>query len=222
MIRHAIEADYVPGAPMGFVPASFSTRGPKATGNVDWERIFVVNETNEILGEYALNDECPIESTDLTRSLPLSGMRHLVSFYQGEYAFTPFRVDDLWFVLVTHGIPRIEERGSIGTLLAAARVHIPLAIDENLAGRDREVGNRERLIEEREAAIAQREQKLTLLDANLRAAATHLGELEADLGVRETKLIALRDYAVELQRSLVQPRPPRSDDGSTETSASSR
>jgi hypothetical protein len=212
LIRRTGETESAPATPMGFVPTSFATRGPKTTANVDWERIFVLNDRNEIVGEYALNDDCPIENADLMRSLPMSGMHHLVSFYQGEYAFTPFRVDTLWFVLVTRGIPRIEDRGSIGTLLAAARLHIPVAIDADLAKRDLDMGARERFVEEREAGLAQREELLDQTDTHLQLTATRLREREADLLARETKLNALRDYAVELQKTLVPPRSAKSRD----------
>jgi hypothetical protein len=221
-MRNSSATENVTGAPPGSVPTSFATRGPRPIANANWERVFVLDEDNRIVGEYALNDECPIEIEDLTRSLPVSGLRHLVSFYQGEYAFTPFLVDNLWFVLVTRGIPRIEERGSIGTLLAAARLHIPPAIGVSLAKRDREVGARERLLDERLADLAVREERLASFDAELRLQATRLRETEAALNDRETKLNALRDYAVELQRTLVPPRPTKRADGSTEAPVSSR
>src|SRR5256886_16783023 len=92
---------------------------------IDYERIFGLDQDARLLGEYALRDDCPLEYDDLRRSIPVNGMRHLVAFYQGEYAFTPFRVEKMWFVVLSHGVPRIEERGSIGTLLAAMRVHLP-------------------------------------------------------------------------------------------------
>jgi hypothetical protein len=189
-----------------------SLLSPRGRALVDWERIFVLNERNEILGEYALNDDSPVEVSDLTRSIPVSGMKHLVSFYQGEYAFTPFRVDDLWFVLLTRGVPRIEERGSIGTLLAAARVHIPPAIDPVLARRERDVADREQVVREREKQVVEREDRVSMLEFELETSTARLQEFETSLNVREEKLDALRDYAVEMQRSFVQPRPPKGRD----------
>ncbi|HYM38693.1 MAG TPA: hypothetical protein VEY12_00915 [Thermoplasmata archaeon] len=188
---------------IGVVPTGFATRGPKTMPRVDYERIFVLDSRTNLLGEYALNDECPLESSDLMRSLPVSGLRHLVSFYQGEYAYTPFKVDDLWFVILTRGVPRIEERGSVGTLLAAARIHIPPMIEPLLAKRETDLRAREQEFAQRESELSRREQRASILDANLRLASTRLNEMEADVRAREAKLVTLRDYAVQIQRTFV-------------------
>lgn len=181
MLRNVSEDEGAGRGDLGVVPTRFATRGPKTVPRVDWERIFVMNGTNDVLGEYTLNDECPLEEGDLLRSLPLSGLRHLVSFYQGEYAFTPFRVDGLWFVLLTHGVPRIEERGSIGTLLAAARIHIVPAVEPALAQRETEVREQEQRLREREDEVARREQRVAQAEATLEVAA---GPREQDAELR--------------------------------------
>jgi hypothetical protein len=197
---------------------TFPTRGPKTVPQVDYERIFVTDPHTNLLGEYALNDECPLESSDLMRSLPISGLRHLVSFYQGEYAFTPFKVDDLWFVILTHGVPRIEERGSVGTLLAAARIHIPPMIEPLLAKKEIDLRTREQELAERESDLTRREQRAGVTDAELRIASSRLNELEADIQSREAKLATLRDYAVQMQRSFVPRKEEKPTDRSPATS----
>ena len=212
MLNRGRTGEELKRTPRGPVPINVSRLSPRGRALVDWERIFVLNERNEILGEYALNDDSPFEGGDLIRSLPVSGMKHLISFYQGEYAFTPFRVDDLWFVVLTRGVPRIEERGSIGTLLAAARVHIPPAIDPAVARRERDVVEREQALRVREEQVREREDRLSLLEFELEASTARLQELETNLNVGKEKLDALRDYAVEMQRSFVQPRPRRGRD----------
>ena len=192
----------------GKFPTGFATHGPKTVPRIDYERIFVLDAKTNLLGEYALNDECPLESSDLVRSLPLSGLRHLVSFYQGEYAFTPFKVDDLWFVILTRGVPRIEERGSVGTLLAAARIHIPPMIEPLLAKRELDLRTREQELAQRESELARREQHLATAEAHLQLAKARLSEMEADLQAREARLVTLREYAVQIQRNFV---PPKAD-----------
>jgi septal ring factor EnvC (AmiA/AmiB activator) len=131
-------------------------------------------------------------------------MRHLVAFYQGEYAFTPFRVEDLWFVVLTHGVPRIEERGSIGTLLAAMRMHLPPSLSPAIAAREDALRERDREAEARESQLRRREQRLALLEAELRSAAITLRDLEGEVRTRETRLTALRDYALQMQRAFRQ------------------
>ncbi len=198
----------------GVVPTVFSTHGPKTVPRIDYERIFVLDRKNNLLGEYALEDDCPLESSDLLRSLPINGMRHLVSFYQGEYSFTPFQVDDLWFVILTRGVPRIEERGSVGTLLAAARIHIPPMVQPRLGKLEMELRAKETELANREADLARREQRVGAWESELKVTSTHLKELETDLGTREAKLTTLRDYAVEMQRAFVAPREPIKKDRS--------
>ncbi len=191
---------------IGVVPTSFAVHGPKTVPRIDYERIFVLDGNNNLLGEYALDDECPLESSDLRRSVPVNGFRHLVSFYQGEYAFTPFKVDDLWFVILTRGVPRVEERGSIGTLLAAARLHIPPMVDPLLAKKDAELRAKEEELDRREADLVRREQRAGTLEADLRLASTRMSERDAELRGREATLSTVREYAVQMQRTFVLPK----------------
>ncbi len=197
----------------GAVPTGTVARGPKTIPRVDYERIFVMDSKATLLGEYALDDDCPLESSDLRRSVPLTGMRHLVSFYQGEYAFTPFKVDNLWFVILTRGVPRIEERGSVGTLLAAARIHIPPMVEPFLAKKEAELRAKEQELAEREADLLRREQRAGQLEAEIQVASTRLQELEADVRAREAKLASLRDYAVRIQRSFLGPQESNAPQG---------
>lgn len=202
---------------IGVIPTSFSTRGPKTIPRVDYERIFVLDAKANLLGEYALDDDCPLESGDLMRSLPVNGLRHLVTFYQGEYSFTPFKVDDLWFIILTRGVPRIEERGSVGTLLAAARVHIPPMVEPFLTKKEAELRATEAELADREADLLRREQRAGQMEAEIQVASVRLKELEADVRTREAKLATLRDYAVRMQRSFLGPQettpPARPKDG---------
>ena len=198
----SMEEQYLRGD-LGTVPTSFATSGPKTVPRVDYERIFVVDGREAFLGEYVLRDDCPVEAADLERAKPLSGMRHLVAFYLGEYAFTPFRVDDLWFIVVTRGVPRIEDRASIGTLLAAARVHIVPNLEPALAARESLLKEREREIADRESLLLTREQRVGQLDQQLKVLSTRLRGFESDLRMREAKLTSLRDYAVQMQRMVL-------------------
>jgi hypothetical protein len=198
----------------GIVPLGFGLPAPSRVPRVDYHRIFVVDDRADLLGEYVLDAECPLEHADLRRSIPMNGMRNLVSFYQGEFAFTPFRVDDLWFVVLSKGVPRIEDRGYIGTLLAAARVHVVPNLAPALAKREALLKEREREIQEKDLLLTRREQRLSQAESDVRLAGTRLRELEAEVRVREGKLLALRDYAIKMQRSFfrgakgTEPAPP--------------
>src|SRR6267378_4219182 len=189
------------------VAARSTVHAPRMVPRVDYERILVLGEDARLLGEYALRDDCPLEYDDLRRSIPVNGMRHLVAFYQGEYAFTPFRVEDLWFVVLTHGVPPIEDRGSIGTLLAAMRVHLPPSLSPAIGAREDALREREQEAADRESKLSRREQRVSLLEAELRSAAITLRDLDSDVRTRERRVNALRDYAVQMQRSL---RPTKS------------
>ena len=189
---------------LGVVPTNFTTHGPKTVPRVDYDRIFVLDEDAKLLGEYALRDDCPLEYDDLRRAIPLSGMRHLLSFYQGEYVFTPFRVGALWFVLLTQGVPRIEERGSIGTLLAAMRVHLPPSLSPTLAAREAALRDRERELDARETVVSRKEQRVDQLEEELALATKKMEDLAAEVRARESRLNALRDYAMEIHRTFQQ------------------
>ncbi len=215
----AVSSNETPKEPSGRVPSGYATRGPKTVPRVDYERIFVLDASNNLIGEYALNDECPLESSDLRRSIPVNGLRHLVSFYQGEYAFTPFRVDDLWFVILTRGVPRIEERGSVGTLLAAARIHIPPMLEPLLATREAALRGKELELATREAELQRRELRNGTVESDLHLRTTALAEHEAELLGREASLRILNDYASQMQRNFVAPREGKPKDGSTSGSA---
>lgn len=212
-MREVSEQDEGTRDAIGAVPAGFAMRAPKTVPRVDYERIFVLDAKTNLIGEYALNDECPLEGHDLKRSVPVSGLRHLVMFYQGEYAFTPFKVDDLWFVVLTRGVPRIEERGSVGTLLAAARIHIPPMVEPLVSKREADVRLQEAELAQREADLLRREQHVAGMDAELRVASTQLSDLERDVRAREAKLVTLRDYAVQLQRTFVPAKAEKPKDG---------
>ncbi len=203
IVRDVSEEGEAPQRALGIAAKSFSTWGPKSVPRVDYERIFVLNADSNLVGEYVLNDESPLEFGDLKGSIPVSGMRHLVSFYQGEYAFTPFKVDNLWFVVLTRGVPRIEERGHTGTLLAAARIHIPAAIDPSFGQREAELQQKEQELRTREVALLRREEQVDQIDQEQNVTSTRLKEFETEIRIRETKVKALRDYAVQMQNAFV-------------------
>jgi hypothetical protein len=203
-VEEAVSRENLGAGATYFAPAVLSKTVPR----IDYERIFVLDDMGKLLGEYVLRDDCPLEFGDLQRAIPLSGMRHLVTFYQGEYAFTPFRVENLWFVVLTHGVPRIEERGSIGTLLAAMRVHLPLSLPPVYVATEEQLRMRASDLDGRETDLARREQRLGRLEADLQIAARELKEWESEIRSREARVNSLRDYAIQMQRALAREQTP--------------
>ena len=191
----------VPRDGFGQVPTQFAIQAPKKVPRVDYERIFVLDEEMKLLGEYALRDDCPLEYDDLKRVIPVSGLRHLISVYQGEYAFTPFRVERLWLVVLTHGVPRVEERGAIGTLLAAMQAHLAPSLLPALAEKEAALRELEQELERRESNLAGRERHAAQLESDMEVATAKVRELEAGVRAREMRVDALREYAVALQRA---------------------
>lgn len=139
---------------------------PRSVHRVNYQWTFVLDEDAALLGGYALSNECPFEWSDLRRALPLSGMRHWISFFMGEYAFTPFRVDDLWFVVLSLGVPQIEERAFIGSLLAATRLHLLAHMAPALARREAILNEGERDLREQETQLDRRALRLDSIDAD--------------------------------------------------------
>ena len=203
-MRTTVEEGNVPREPVRVVPSSFAKPGPKTIPRIEYERIFVLDGQARLLGEYVLRDNCPLEYEDLRRSIPIDGMRHLLSFYQGEYVFTPFSVEDLWVVVLTLGMPRTEERGSIGTLLAAMQLHLPPSLVPALARRREALQEREGELENRELSVTRREQRVAQLESELKDAAKKLKGVELDVRGREKRLNQLRDYAIAMQRAFRQ------------------
>jgi len=72
---------------------------------------------------------------------------------------------------------------------------------QRFAGPPTDVLEREREAAARESTLGRREQKLALLEAELRTSAIALRDLEAEVRTRETRLVALRDYAILMQRT---------------------
>lgn len=208
MIREGSVEEVIPRDGAG-VATRFPPLGPpKTVPRIDYERIFVLDGSGALLGEYVLRDECPLEFADLERAIPLNGMRHLVSFYQGEYVFTPFRIENLWFVVLSLGIPRIEERGAIGTLLAAMRVHLPGSLPIAYAARETRIREQEVDLDLRDALLTRREQRVTQLEADLQVAARKLIAREREVRGRESRVDALRDYAIQMQREFRRAKVP--------------
>lgn len=201
-VEEAVSGEDVGAGPTFMASPSAS----KTVARIDYERIFVLDDQGKLLGEYVLRDDCPLEFADLQRATPVNGMRHLVAFYQGEYAFTPFRVENLWFVILTRGLPRIEERGSIGTLLAAVRVHLPMSLPPAVAAMEEQLRVRGWDLDVREADLVRQEQRVLQLEADLEIAAKRLREMEVDLRSREARVSSLRDYAIQMQRALLKER----------------
>src|SRR5437763_10236483 len=81
------------------------------------------------------------------------------------------------------------------------RVHLPPVLSPAIAAREDALREREREAAARESTLGRREQKLALLEAELRTSAIALRDLEAEVRTRETRLVALRDYAILMQRT---------------------
>ncbi len=111
-------------AHLGTIPKVTAAIAPRNVPRIDYERIFVLDDDYRLLSEYVLDGDCPLDFDDLWRSIPLEGLKHGKPIFQGEYVYTPFLVDNLKFVILTRGTPRTEERGFVGSLLAAAKIHV--------------------------------------------------------------------------------------------------
>src|SRR2546422_11442743 len=92
----------------------------------------------------------------------------------------------------------------------------PPSLSPEIAARQDALRELDREAEAREARLGRREQRLALLEAELRSAAITLRDLEGEVRTRETRLTALRDYALQMQRAFRQAktnaeRPPEAE-----------
>src|SRR2546430_6057839 len=84
------------------------------------------------------------------------------------------------------------------------RMHLPPSLSPAIAAREDALRERDREVEAREVHVGRREQRLAFLQAELRRAAIALRGLEGQVRTRETRLMAVPEYAVPMQRALRQ------------------
>jgi len=84
------------------------------------------------------------------------------------------------------------------------RVHLPPSLSPTLAAREAALRDRERELDARERAVSRKEQRVVQLEEELAMATEKMDDLGVEVRARESRLNALRDYAMEIHRTFQQ------------------
>lgn len=182
--------------------------GMDSTLRVGIDRIFVLDDRWALLGEKVLREGCPVRYVDVRRSVPADGLRDRISFVNQGFAITPFHVDDLWFLVVTRDVPRMDDREAIGTLVSAVRIHVVPNLAFALARREALLRQRERELDALADILSRREQQVSRREREMEAESQRVRAREDSVRERETRLLALRDVVSRIRHRLVSTPPP--------------
>src|SRR5256712_13043912 len=94
--------------------------------------------------------------------------------------------------------------GRIGPWPAGMRVPPPPGLPPTLAAREAALRDRERELDARERAVSRKEQRAVQLEEELAMATEKMDDLAVEVRARESRLNALRDYAMEIHRTIEQ------------------
>src|SRR5712691_10515712 len=126
-MQRAIEALLSGIVLRGLGPALFSVlmAAPmKKTTRAQLKKIYVLDDSGEMAGEYILDADCPIDYNDFLKILPPDGIGDRDSLFVGEYVFTAFQSGKFVFVLLSRGHLASEDFDWTGLLLTAADSHL--------------------------------------------------------------------------------------------------
>src|SRR3990170_3486831 len=152
--------------------ATLMAAPPKKVTRAQLKKIYVLNESGDMAGEYVLDPDCPIYYNDFLKVLPEDGIGDRESLFVGEYVFTAFQSGSFVFVLLSRGQLSSEAFDWPALLLTAADSHLAAASSRQPPARaeaQRPAPGAEKALAEREARIAGKEAELAKLEVKLKA-----------------------------------------------------
>ncbi len=167
------------------------------------KKVYVLNETGEMAGEYVLDADCPIDYNDFLKVLPDAGIGDREALFVGEYVFTAFQSGKSVFVLLSRGHLSSEDMDWTATLLSAADAHLAAGSGAAAFVRPPEPAKPnaelERQMAERENRVTSREKDLAKLEVELKASEANLKGRAEELDRQKGHLAALADYVTQIQ-----------------------
>jgi len=164
------------------------------------KKIYVLDESGEMAGEYILDSDCPIDYNDFLKVLPDEGIGDRDSLFVGEYVFTAFQSGKFVFVLLSRGQLASDDVNWTALLLTAADSHLaPIASRPAPARAPEPKPDLEKGLAERDARLQAKEKSLAELEAKLKADAANLSGRREELDRQKVRLAALADYSTQLQ-----------------------
>ena len=167
------------------------------------KKVYVLNEMGDMIGEYVLDPDCPIDYNDFLKVLPDEGVGDREALFVGEYVFTAFQSGKCVFVLLSRGQLGPEDIDWTATLLTAADAHLAAQVKSAAPARPPEPpkanAEAEKALAEREARLGAREKELAKLEAELKATEANLKGRAEELDRQKARVSSLADYVTQLQ-----------------------
>src|SRR3989304_6345786 len=150
------------------------------------KKIYVLDDSGDMAGEYVLDPDTPIDYNDFLKVLPEDGIGDRESLFVGEYVFTAFQSGKFVFVLLSRGQLAPEDFDWTALLLTAAASHLAKAASRSPPVRpaeakvappppgDKVLAEKEARLHAQEAELAKLEVRLKADEANLRGRAEGL------------------------------------------------
>jgi uncharacterized protein (DUF3084 family) len=178
----------------------------KKIARAQLKKIYVLNDTGDMAGEYVLDPDCPIDYNDFLKLLPEEGVGDRGVLFVGEYVFTAFQSGKFVFVLLSRGQLAQEDIDWTTTLLTAADAHLAAEAKGANASPPQETStlaaDAEKRIAEREMRLEGREKELAKLEARLQADDANLKGRMEELERQKAQFTSLADYVAQTQQGM--------------------
>lgn len=178
--------------------------GPaKKVSRAQLKKIYVLNDTGDMVGEYVLDQDCPIDYNDFLKVLPADGIGDREALFVGEYVFTAFQSGKSVFVLLSRGHLSPEDIDWTALLLTATEAQMARrATTSSMRTDAKPTEEAARLLAERESRIDAREKGLAKLEAQLEADQANLKGRAEELERQKARAASIADYAAQTQNSI--------------------
>jgi hypothetical protein len=179
--------------------------GPvKKVTRAQLKKIYVLNDAGDMVGEYVLDQDCPIDYNDFLKVLPPDGIGDREALFVGEYVFTAFQSGKSVFVLLSRGHLSSEDIDWTALLLTATEAQMAQRAAPASPPRVEPKSAEEatRLLAEREARVDGREKSLAKLEAQLQAEQANLKGRAEELDRQKARVASIADYAAQTQNSI--------------------
>src|SRR3990172_4669645 len=164
------------------------------------KKIYVLDDSGDMAGEYVLDPDTPIDYNDFLKVLPEDGIGDRESLCVGEYVFTAFQSGRFVFVLLSRGQLATEDFDWTALLLTAADSHLARGAGRPVpAGPTEAKPEADKALAEREARAESREKALAELEVKLKAEQANLVGRREELDRQKQRLAAFADYSARMQ-----------------------
>jgi hypothetical protein len=177
----------------------------KKVSRAQLKKIYALNERGDMVGEYVLDPDCPIDYNDFLKVLPADGLGDREALFVGEYVFTAFQSDKFVFVLLSRGQLAPEDIDWTSLLLNATEVQMAQrAASAQGRTESRPSDDAAKILAERETRVDAREKALAKLEAQIQADQANLQGRAEELERQKSRMTSIADYAAQMQNTMAE------------------